>query len=73
MPAVLESYLLCTPSPFNPLGVKGMGESGTIGVMPAVVNAVLDALRPYGIRHLDMPLTAEKVWSAIQAAQPLAD
>jgi carbon-monoxide dehydrogenase large subunit len=69
MPANLESYLLCTPSPFNPLGVKGMGESGTIGVMPAVVNAVLDALRPYNIRHLDMPLTAEKVWSAIQAAR----
>jgi aerobic carbon-monoxide dehydrogenase large subunit len=68
MPAELESYLVCTPSPANPLGVKGMGESGTIGVMPAVVNAVLDALRPYGIRHLDMPLTAEKVWTAIQSA-----
>jgi aerobic carbon-monoxide dehydrogenase large subunit len=54
-----------TPSPFNPIGVKGMGESGTIGVTPAVVNAVMDALRPYGVRHLDMPLTAEKVWSAI--------
>lgn len=51
---------MCTPSPVNPLGVKGMGESGTIGVTPAVVNAVMDALRPYGIRHLDMPLTAEK-------------
>jgi carbon-monoxide dehydrogenase large subunit len=57
-----------TPSPFNPIGVKGMGESGTIGVTPAVVNAVMDALRPYGIRHLDMPLTAEKVWSAIHQA-----
>jgi carbon-monoxide dehydrogenase large subunit len=68
MPAELESYLVCTPSPTNPLGVKGMGESGTIGVMPAVVNAVLDALRPYNIRHLDMPLTAEKIWSAIQSA-----
>jgi carbon-monoxide dehydrogenase large subunit len=68
MPAVLESYLLCTPSPANPLGVKGMGESGTIGVTPALVNAVMDALSPYGIRHLDMPLTAEKVWTAIQSA-----
>jgi carbon-monoxide dehydrogenase large subunit len=68
MPAVLESYLVCTPSPANPLGVKGMGESGTIGVTPAVVNAVMDALRPYGIRHLDMPLTAEKVWTAIRSA-----
>jgi carbon-monoxide dehydrogenase large subunit len=67
MPAVLESYLVCTPSPANPLGVKGMGESGTIGVIPAVVNAVMDALLPYGIRHLDMPLTAEKVWTAIQS------
>jgi len=56
-----------TPSPFNPLGVKGMGESGTIGVTPAVVNAVMDALRPHGIRHLDMPLTPEKVWTALRA------
>ena len=64
----IESYLLCTPSPANPLGVKGMGESGTIGVTPALVNAVMDALRRYGVRHLDMPLTAEKVWTAIHAA-----
>jgi carbon-monoxide dehydrogenase large subunit len=64
----IESYLVCTPSPTNPLGVKGMGESGTIGVTPALVNAVLDALRPYGVRHLDMPLTAEKVWTAIHPA-----
>jgi carbon-monoxide dehydrogenase large subunit len=64
LPAV-DSHRLETPSPANPLGVKGMGESGTIGVTPAVVNAVMDALRPYGVRHLDMPLTAEKVWTAI--------
>jgi aerobic carbon-monoxide dehydrogenase large subunit len=64
VPAV-ESYRLETPSPLNPLGVKGMGESGTIGVTPAVVNAVMDALTPYGVRHLDMPLTPEKVWTAI--------
>jgi aerobic carbon-monoxide dehydrogenase large subunit len=68
MPPIVSERIE-TPSPFNPLGVKGMGESGTIGVTPAVVNAVMDALRPYGIRHLDMPLTAEKVWSAIQAAR----
>jgi carbon-monoxide dehydrogenase large subunit len=68
LPAV-ESYLVCTPSPVNPLGVKGMGESGTIGVTPAVVNAVMDALRPYNIRHLDMPLTPEKIWTAIQRAR----
>jgi carbon-monoxide dehydrogenase large subunit len=66
----IESFLVSTPSPANPLGVKGMGESGTIGVTPALVNAVMDALRPYRIRHLDMPLTAEKIWTAIQ--QPRA-
>jgi carbon-monoxide dehydrogenase large subunit len=66
----IESYLVTTPSPVNPLGVKGMGESGTIGVTPALVNACMDALRPYGIRHLDMPLTPEKIWTAIQGARP---
>jgi aerobic carbon-monoxide dehydrogenase large subunit len=62
----IESYSVVTPSTLNPLGVKGMGESGTIGVTPAVVNAVMDALAGYGIRHLDMPLTPEKIWTAIQ-------
>jgi carbon-monoxide dehydrogenase large subunit len=61
----IESYSVVTPSTVNPLGVKGMGESGTIGVTPALVNAVMDALAPYGIRHLDMPLTPEKIWTAI--------
>jgi aerobic carbon-monoxide dehydrogenase large subunit len=65
----IESYLVTTPSPANPLGVKGMGESGTIGVTPALVNAVVDALRRYGVRHLDMPLTPEKIWTAIQSAR----
>jgi len=55
-----------TPSPHNLLGVKGIGEAATIGSTPAVVNAVVDALAPYGIRHLDMPLTAEKVWTAVR-------
>ena len=55
-----------TPSPHNPLGVKGVGETGTIASTPAVVNAVADALRSYGITtHLDMPLTPERVWNAI--------
>jgi carbon-monoxide dehydrogenase large subunit len=58
-----------TPSPVNPLGVKGAGEAGTIGSTPAVVNAVMDALAPLGIRHLDMPLTPQKVWKAMQPAQ----
>jgi carbon-monoxide dehydrogenase large subunit len=66
----IESYSVVTPSPVNPLGVKGMGESGTIGVTPALVSAVMDALRPYGIRHLDMPLTPEKIWTAIRQSRP---
>jgi aerobic carbon-monoxide dehydrogenase large subunit len=57
-----------TPSPNNPLGAKGIGESGTIGSTPAVQNAVVDALSHLGIRHLDMPLTPERVWTAIAAA-----
>jgi carbon-monoxide dehydrogenase large subunit len=55
-----------TPTPFNPLGAKGIGEAATIGSTPAVVNAVLDALRPFGVRHLDMPLRPERVWRALQ-------
>jgi aerobic carbon-monoxide dehydrogenase large subunit len=55
-----------TPSPTNPLGVKGVGEAGTIGCSPAVVNSVVDALSPLGVRHIDMPLTPEKVWNLIQ-------
>ena len=56
----------CTPCPHNPLGVKGVGEAGAIASPPAVANAVLDALEPWGIKHLDMPYTAEKVWRAIR-------
>jgi len=55
-----------SPSPLNPLGAKGLGEAGTIGIPPAVVNAVVDALAPFGVTHLDMPLTAEKVWRALE-------
>jgi carbon-monoxide dehydrogenase large subunit len=58
-----------TPSPRNPLGAKGIGESGTIGSTPAIQNAVVDAVSHLGIRHIDMPLTAERVWQAIQQAQ----
>ena len=56
-----------TPTPENPLGAKGIGEAGTIGSTPAIVNAVVDALAPYGVRDLDMPLTPEKIWAAIGA------
>ena len=54
-----------TPTPHNPMGVKGIGEGGTTGSTPAVANAVLDALRPLGIRQLDMPLTPLRIWEAI--------
>ena len=57
-----------TPSPRNPLGMKGIGESGSVGSTAAIQNAVVDALAPLGVRHLDMPLTAERVWRAIHAA-----
>jgi carbon-monoxide dehydrogenase large subunit len=67
LPAV-EATGTVTPTPLNPLGVKGIGESGTIGAGPAVHNAVLDALAPLGIAHIDMPLTPEKVWRAVRAA-----
>ncbi len=56
-----------TPSPRNPLGAKGVGEAGCIGVPPAIVNAVVDALAPFGITHLDMPLTSAKVWATLQS------
>jgi carbon-monoxide dehydrogenase large subunit len=55
-----------TPSPVNPLGVKGVGEAGTIASTVAVANAVIDALAPFGVKHLDMPLTSEKIWQAMQ-------
>ncbi len=57
-----------TPTPLNPLGVKGIGELATIGATPAVANAVIDALKPFGVRHLDIPLKPEKLWRAIHGA-----
>lgn len=57
------------PTATNPLGCKGAGEAGTVGAVPAVMNAVVDALSPLGIRHIDMPATPERVWAAIQAAK----
>ncbi|HEU5230173.1 MAG TPA: hypothetical protein VFU49_20300 [Ktedonobacteraceae bacterium] len=58
-----------TPSPRNPLGAKGVGEAGCIGGPPAIVNAVLDALAPFGITNIDMPLRPEKVWALVNAAR----
>jgi carbon-monoxide dehydrogenase large subunit len=62
----IESHHTETPSPVNPLGVKGVGEAGTIGCSPAVVNSVVDALSPFGVRHIDMPMTPEKIWNLLQ-------
>ncbi len=64
-----ETAHTVTPSPVNPLGIKGVGEAGTIAASATVVNSVVDALAPLGIRHLDMPLKAERVWRAIQTAR----
>ena len=58
-----------TPTPVNPLGAKGIGESGTIGSTPAVQSAVIDALLPLGVRHVDMPASPQRIWEAIQAAR----
>jgi carbon-monoxide dehydrogenase large subunit len=59
-----------TPSPSNPLGIKGVGEAGTIGATPAIANAVLDALRPLGVKHLELPLMPERIWRAISQHAP---
>jgi carbon-monoxide dehydrogenase large subunit len=77
MPAApeLPSFELAsmeTPTPVNPIGAKGIGEAGTIGATPAVHNAVIDALAPLGIKHIEMPLTSERVWRALQDAGPHA-
>ncbi|MFD0922518.1 xanthine dehydrogenase family protein molybdopterin-binding subunit [Saccharopolyspora rosea] len=65
----LETANTETPTPRNPLGAKGIGESATIGSTPAVQNAVVDALRHLGVRHVDMPATPERVWRAVRAAR----
>ena len=54
----------------NPVGVKGCGEVGAIGSPPAIINAVIDALKDYGVRHINMPASAPKIWSIIQAGRP---
>jgi carbon-monoxide dehydrogenase large subunit len=64
-----ETDRTVTPSPVNPMGVKGAGETGTIASTAAVANAVLDALAPLGISHIDLPLTPARIWAAVQAAR----
>jgi carbon-monoxide dehydrogenase large subunit len=66
---MIERVEMVTPTPVNPLGAKGIGEAGTIGSTPAVHNAVIDALAPLGVRHVEMPLHGERVWRAIQEAR----
>ncbi|GAA3713283.1 aerobic carbon-monoxide dehydrogenase large subunit [Streptomyces tremellae] len=68
-----ETGFTVTPSPHHPIGAKGVGESATVGSPPAVVNAVVDALKPYNVRHADMPLTPSRVWEAMngQATPPI--
>ena len=65
----IETVAMETPTPLNPLGAKGIGESGTIGATPAVQNAVIDAVSHLGVRHIDMPLHPMRVWEAIQCAR----
>jgi carbon-monoxide dehydrogenase large subunit len=67
--ALSTNVTLCT---HNPLGVKGCGEAGAIGAPAAILNALVDALKPLGVRHLDMPVTSEKLWRAIRQYRPLA-
>ncbi|NDA77731.1 MAG: hypothetical protein EBY07_08015, partial [Actinobacteria bacterium] len=58
-----------TPTPVNAIGAKGIGESGTIGSTPAIQSAVVDAVSHLGVKHIEMPCTAERVWQAINAAK----
>jgi len=64
-----EATNIETPTPLNPLGAKGIGESGTVGSTPAIQNAVIDALSHLGVRHIDLPCTPERVWRAIEQAR----
>jgi aerobic carbon-monoxide dehydrogenase large subunit len=66
---LFELVTMETPTTVNPLGVKGIGEAGTIGSTPAVQNAVIDAVSHLGVRHIDMPATPERVWAAISEAR----
>jgi aerobic carbon-monoxide dehydrogenase large subunit len=65
----METASTVTPTPVNPMGVKGVGEAGTIGATPALVNAVVDALAPFSVRHVDLPIKRERVWQVIRKAR----
>jgi aerobic carbon-monoxide dehydrogenase large subunit len=66
MPALVVSALEEIPATTNPLGIKGIGEAGTIGAPTTVINAILDALRPLGVAELQMPATSSRVWAALR-------
>ena len=63
---------MATPTSYNPLGAKGIGEAGTIGATPAVQNAIIDALGHLGVRHIDMPATPQRVWQTLRSASGAA-
>ena len=65
----VETHFIETPTERNPLGAKGVAESGAIAASPAVQNAIIDALSPLGVTHIDMPCTPERIWHAIQSCQ----
>jgi carbon-monoxide dehydrogenase large subunit len=65
----LATAFVETPSPYNPLGAKGIGEGGAIATPPAIANAVVDALAPFGVRHLDPPYTEERLWRAMHEGE----
>ena len=67
---MFETHHTTTPTYINPMGAKGIGEAATIGSTPAMANAVIDALEPFGITHIDTPFPPEKIWRAIQDATP---
>jgi len=69
LPLHYEMDFIDVPAKTNPLGVKGVGEAGCVGAPPAVMNAILDALRERGVTHLDMPATSRRVWEALQRAR----
>ena len=69
LPDMQVRFFEDAPTTNNLLGFKGVGEAGCVGAPPAVVNAVLDAVRPFGVHHLDMPLTPEKLWRAMRAVE----
>lgn len=66
----IEAESRPSPTDANPLGVKGVGEAGTVGALPALISAICDALSPLGIRHIDMPASPERIWRAIRATEP---